>query len=321
MNMRRYSPVILIFAVAPFVGEILSSSTPIYAVWMFPVESLLYGSSALLIREVVRRRGLGLAGLAALGAAFGLFQEALLLRTVFTRQHLADVMVVEYGRVFGANLLQAVYLMVFHAAVSTWCAIAIVELLLPSWRDRPWAGRRGLLAAGLVLGGLLAVSLIARDHFYALPAWPAYLAAICLTVLLIGGGLQMRGQDRRTGHPPARPRLLAPLIAAAYLTHMALVWTLPHVPASVPWPAAIVAVLIPLALALALAPRVGPARGDARVLAAVTGLIVPLVLSDIVIGLSRPGTLLTAAAGVLALVALRRRVLRRSKSPHFLHGS
>lgn len=75
-----WRPVLVLLFLAPWLGEVLSTATS-------PLELLqpgrlallagLYGSGALLSREFARRWGLGGPGLALLGAAYGVFEEAL----------------------------------------------------------------------------------------------------------------------------------------------------------------------------------------------------------------------------------------------------
>lgn len=63
------------------IGEALSGSTPplLFAQpFGFIFTPLLYGSSAILIREIVVRRRLGWGNILILGAGFGIFQEALI---------------------------------------------------------------------------------------------------------------------------------------------------------------------------------------------------------------------------------------------------
>ncbi|HLV99168.1 MAG TPA: hypothetical protein VKT82_10895 [Ktedonobacterales bacterium] len=68
--MRRFLPVITLIVLAPLVAEVLPGSTRITMPALVLFDVLIYGPGALLIREVVRRRGRGWASILLLGAAY-----------------------------------------------------------------------------------------------------------------------------------------------------------------------------------------------------------------------------------------------------------
>ncbi len=83
---RTQFAVMALYLLAPFTGEVLSGSTPLLGfsdpfvlIW----ETALYGSAALLIREIARRRGLGWTSIVLLGAAYGVFEEGLVINIWF----------------------------------------------------------------------------------------------------------------------------------------------------------------------------------------------------------------------------------------------
>lgn len=67
-------PVVVLLVLAPFLAEVLSTSTPpldLLVPWNLVLLASLYGCGALLCREVARRHRLGLPGLVLLAAAYG----------------------------------------------------------------------------------------------------------------------------------------------------------------------------------------------------------------------------------------------------------
>src|SRR5215469_219884 len=82
---RVWLAALALFFLAPFCGEVLSTSTPPTQFFFDPVNLIfqpaLYGSAALLIRETVRRRGLAWSNLLLLGAAYGILEEAMVTNT------------------------------------------------------------------------------------------------------------------------------------------------------------------------------------------------------------------------------------------------
>lgn len=65
-----------LFLLPAIIAELLYGSTPITNLTPLVPEILVYGSAALLIRELVRRRGTGWLGIVLLGIAFAVAQES-----------------------------------------------------------------------------------------------------------------------------------------------------------------------------------------------------------------------------------------------------
>ena len=83
---RRVAPAVGLFFLAPLVGEYLLGNVSIVEIWALPVLALLYGSGAILIREVARRTGRGWPTMLVLGLAYGLIEAGLIDQTLSSRQ-------------------------------------------------------------------------------------------------------------------------------------------------------------------------------------------------------------------------------------------
>ncbi|HSV64893.1 MAG TPA: hypothetical protein VLJ59_03155, partial [Mycobacteriales bacterium] len=115
------SPAFAILLVAPFLGEALSASTPpldLILPWNLALLAALYGSGALICRELARRYRLGRPGLCLLGAAYAVYEEALIVRSWFDARYHDRVGVGSCSWVWHTNLLVASYLTAFHIVVS-----------------------------------------------------------------------------------------------------------------------------------------------------------------------------------------------------------
>src|SRR5579884_891245 len=79
------TPVLVLFLLAPTVAEILLGDLLLKASFVptLVMYLLLYGSGALLVREIARRRRLGWSGIVVLGLAYGVVEEGLILQTLF----------------------------------------------------------------------------------------------------------------------------------------------------------------------------------------------------------------------------------------------
>lgn len=303
------SPAVAILLVAPFVGEVLSTSTRPFAL-LVPInlilQSALYGCGALLCRELARRFRLGLRGLCLLGAAYGVFEEALITRTWFDPQYQASVGLGGYSQLWHTNVLVATHLTAFHIAVSICSSIRLVEQMFPERRARPWASRVGLAVAGFAF--LLLVPFLYGD-FQRGPALPVLGVAFCLGLALFGGAfLVPRLPHLTTARATTpRPRLIGLVAFLCTGSHFVMVYTLPR--ASLAWPLVLLITLVPVALGVLLVRRLstsGFLGPDG--LWTVTGILSFFLLLDLGIGLlGRYDLAASAPLSALVLWLLHRR--------------
>jgi hypothetical protein len=140
----RQHPAWLLYILAPILAEVLTGSTPLNE-YLNPLAfvplMMLYGSGALLARELIIRWQKGWGSLFLLGFAFGIYEEGLVVRSFFD-PYWADLdKLGVYGRVAGVNWVWTEQLVLFHAAISIASSIAMIEILLPVQRTKPWLNR------------------------------------------------------------------------------------------------------------------------------------------------------------------------------------
>lgn len=306
-----WRPVLTVLLVAPFFGEVLSTATsPVDLVlpWNLALFVALYGCGALLCRELACRWGLGLPGLALLGAAYGVYEEALVDRFWFDPAYAQRTGVGHYAEVWHTNLLLATHLTAFHAAVSVCSSVLVVTWLFPG--DRPWLPLRGLP----VLGTAMLLVLFVTSEDYVRPPLGPTIVAVTLGVLLVVAAYLSRRLSRRTRRPPlrARPRLLGVLAFVCAGAHFVLVYAVPST--GLVWPIGIAVALVPLVVGAVLVRRLATTGTLGRDgLWVVTGIVGFFVLLDALVGLGgRYDLTLAAVLTTLALVWLHR---RRSGTP------
>lgn len=185
---RLWQPVLLLLFLAPFCGEVLSTSSPpleIIQPLTLALQVMLYGCGALLIREVARRNNLGWASIFLLGMAYGIYEEGIVVRSFFDPAWGDLGMLGVYGRASGVNWIWALGLTLFHAVISIISPIILTELIFPSYSKEPWLKRCGLIVPSLFLFAMVPIGLLFQMHASAthlLLSWAA-IAVLCLIAL------------------------------------------------------------------------------------------------------------------------------------------
>jgi hypothetical protein len=306
--MRRSVGMLLL--VAPFLGEVLSTATApldLLLPWNLALLVALYGGGALGCREVAHRWGLGLRGLALLGAAYGVYEEALVDRFWFDPGFGQDTGVGDYSRVWHTSVLLAVHLTVFHAAVSVCCSVLVVEWLFPGERDRAWVRPWALVVAGV--GMLVVLFLKSQDNPWP-PAGPV-LAAIGVGVVFVGAAFVSRRRvrpARGSSSRRSRPRLLGVVAFVCTGAHFVLVYAVPST--GLVWPVGVLIAVVPLVVGVGWV-RCWAVSGPLGVEGfwVVAGVLGFFLVLDALVGLGGRYDLTVAAVfAVVGLARLRRRV-------------
>ncbi|PRX97697.1 hypothetical protein [Allonocardiopsis opalescens] len=151
---RRLGPVLALFALSPICAEYLSgyhgqgiADLPGLLLTLLIIGPL-YGTVALLIRELTRRTGRGWPTMLLLGAAFGLVQAGLIDKALFNHASFEGG---PYWQRLPAlvpgldvDLSQLLVFVGGHMVWSFVAPIAVVEGCAPRLGERPWLGRTGL---------------------------------------------------------------------------------------------------------------------------------------------------------------------------------
>ena len=191
MRDSKKSILFLIFF-APFVGEGLSTSTPVIE-WLNPLVIILlvflYGFGALIVRELMIRWGKGSEGwitLLLLGAAYGIIEEGLYLMSFFN-PNWQDVGILGiYGRFFEVNWVWVVQLTIFHMIYSVTIPIVLTHIAFPGVKEDSWLSKKGFIIV-IIIFILCGPSwmLFVIDTYNYIPGLAEYLGFLILTILLI----------------------------------------------------------------------------------------------------------------------------------------
>ncbi|MDD4868995.1 MAG: hypothetical protein PHR77_00440 [Kiritimatiellae bacterium] len=177
-------PAIVLFVLSPAIGELLSGSSP-PAEFFHPVRflllSALYGSGAILVRELTVCWQKGWFSLFLLGAAYGIIEEGLCCKSFFD-PNWPDVGILgTYGRWLGVNWVWTFLLTIYHAVYSIAIPITLVELIFRERRGETWVSRKALTFLALLLSFITVVGFQVLPH----PA-RVYRVSLLPVVLTIG---------------------------------------------------------------------------------------------------------------------------------------
>jgi len=199
----RIAPGVVLFFLAPAVGELLSGSSPpaeFFSPFGLAVLCLLYGGGAILVRELALRWGGGWRTVVILGVAYGVIEEGLMVKSWFDPNWMDLGLLGTYGRAAGVNWVWAAGLTLYHTVYSIAIPILLTTLIFAGRRDTPWLRRRGLVVVGVLFIADVVVGFLWLTP-YRPPAF-AYLLTLIGTALLI---FLAKRAARRFPAPEARP--------------------------------------------------------------------------------------------------------------------
>jgi hypothetical protein len=319
---RLWNPALVLFFLSPMCGELLSGSQPPLEFFR-PVNllfiSAFYGSGALLAREITRRWGKGWTSLLLLGAAYGVAEEGVAVKSFFDPGWMDLGNLSVYGRWLGVNWIWMIQLTLFHAVFSIAIPVLLTERLFPERRAQTWLGRRGVVAASIVFAGLVLFMHFAIS-LYRVP-WTHLVVTAGVLVGLAAWARHALGTPvrRQAGRTPSTWRC-AWLGFLSTCALFLLSWVVPMTPV----PASITALAM-LALAAWTYRRAARLAGtdgwtSRHILALAAGglsfffLLAPLIELDTTMADDRRGMTLVALAFAAGLWLIDRR-LRRASDP------
>ena len=154
--MKRIPPWLTLLVLAPLLGELVSGHQPPLELFN-PLSVLLlmlpYGFGALVCRELVIRWRKRWPSLLLLGIAYALYEEGIVVRSIFNPAWAELEALDKYSHVLGVTWSYALILVHFHTLVSIGASVILAEILHPDQRGKSWLGRKGLAAC--VIGLLL----------------------------------------------------------------------------------------------------------------------------------------------------------------------
>lgn len=319
---RGLNPAVMLFFLSPMVAELLTGSAPpaeFFNPLLFLVLCALYGSGAVLVRELVVRWNKGWPSILVLGMAYGIVEEGLMVKSFFDPSWPDLGVMSVVGRWAGVNVLWSVALTLFHAVWSISIPILIVESLYPERAVVPWVRNRtlgwltALLAVDVAFGFLLLTP-------YRPPALPYLLACAGVAALTACARRLPAGWGRQPPPEvePGKRRAMGAWTAgfAGTLAFFFLIWVLPSTGVPALLNLALIGALGALALAAFQRVFASARWGIERAVAACAGalmffiVLAPLQQFDTTRPDDTAGMALVGLAGAAFLAWVWKRVTR-----------
>ena len=137
----RTKAALLLMLIAAVLPELVVGSTPVTGLFNpIALVFLLLGYSlpVLVLREYIVRNRIGVAGIIALGVAFGIYNEGLWAKTMILLQDLPISQFDMYGRIAEVNMPWLFVIGLYHALAAVLLPIAIAHWRYKDIRDVPW---------------------------------------------------------------------------------------------------------------------------------------------------------------------------------------
>ncbi|MEJ2570055.1 MAG: hypothetical protein P8Y98_05900 [Anaerolineales bacterium] len=141
MSMKHIPPGLTLLLLAPILGELVSRhQTPLAFIQPlnFLLLSLPYGLGALVCRELTVRWHKGGFSLLLLGAAYGIYEEGVVVRSLFNPRWDELGALAQYNHVAGVNWTWSMMVIHFHTLISIGASVMLAEILYAGWYILAW---------------------------------------------------------------------------------------------------------------------------------------------------------------------------------------
>ena len=135
----RGKALLILLFLSPLIGELLSGSAPpveFFNPFVLICLTALYGCGDVLVRETTIKWNKGWGTVLLLGAAYGIVEEGLAVKSWFDPNWMDLGTLAWYGRFAGVNTIWAVWLTLYHAVISIAVPIMLIDLAFPHLKGK-----------------------------------------------------------------------------------------------------------------------------------------------------------------------------------------
>lgn len=184
---------------APIVAELLSGSSPFTTFFRLPILLTylgFYGCGALIIREVVAHKKLSYINILLWGAAFGVLEEGILLKSWYDPAWMGAAITSQALRVSGVSVLQPFANIVYHAILSITVPILLVESF--TGERKPWLSKKKLVLPALVFIAAASVMGLTFNRNYQISISHYLFSILILIIFIVTANVRFRLPDGKS---------------------------------------------------------------------------------------------------------------------------
>jgi hypothetical protein len=187
--LKNSLPAITLMIFAPLIAELLPGSTRFSSIIVFPIEVLVWGGGALLIRYAVRRWQLGWINMLLLGLALSIAEEFLIQQTSLAPM-VVKIKGIEYARSFGINYVYLLWALIYETVFVIFIPISLTEIIFKTHSKELWIKKRGIYVTIILflLGSIMAWyswTQIARPAVFHVQSYNPPFSLVIIAVTLI----------------------------------------------------------------------------------------------------------------------------------------
>jgi hypothetical protein len=239
---QNAAPVAVLIFLSPVITELLMGVVHLSNIWLLVPEMGVYGMAALLIREVVRRKGRGWGTILLLGMAFAIAEECVILQTSLTPQFFPPAFDKNFGWAFGVQWIYLLAMLWYESVYAIVLPIYLTELLFPQKRTALWLSRRGLIISAVIfvvasigvwqLWSRVGLQRYGPSTYHVLPLYIVAAMAVIATLIAVTLAVRPASQPSRPNTRRAPAPWLVGFLAFGFGLAWFIVIALAYLPAS-----------------------------------------------------------------------------------------
>lgn len=186
---QRRTPIIIFVLAIPILTELLTSNIPFPEIFI-PVNYLFlilfYSIPILMIREVVLRYRLGIAGLFLLGLAYGFLNEGVVARTLFATGEVMFIEAYQIYNIAGVNFPWIFFMVPWHALCAVIYPIVLIQAMYPHTREESWLSVRQMWIFGSLVAAIGSIMFFNGERFPTISVGYLVFSWLCIIALVYG---------------------------------------------------------------------------------------------------------------------------------------